>query len=91
MNDTAQETTAVMTLLVEHEHMVTPAVGNDIRSCSEHTSFNMSNTQLPQCSKCSAHSSLLHTYFLACDISRVRAPAPIGCTHCSHLTHRTEP
>ena len=27
MNDTAQETTAVMALLVEHEHMITPAVG----------------------------------------------------------------
>ena len=27
INDTAQETTTVMTLLVEHEHMITPAVG----------------------------------------------------------------
>ena len=27
MNDTAQETTAVMTLLVEHEHQIKPVVG----------------------------------------------------------------
>ena len=32
MNDTAQETTAVMTLLVEHEHMITPAVGKQEKS-----------------------------------------------------------
>ena len=29
MNDTAQETTIAMTVLVEHEHMITPAVGNN--------------------------------------------------------------
>jgi len=33
----------------------------------------------------------LHTYFPARDISRVRAPAPIGYTHCCHLTHWTKP
>ena len=47
-------------------------------------------TQLPLCYKCSSHSSLLCTYF-SCNISWVRAPAPIGCTHCCHLTHWTKP
>ena len=32
MNDTTQKTTAVMTLLVEHKHMITPAVGNNERN-----------------------------------------------------------
>ena len=35
MNDTAQETTAVMTLLVEHEHVITPVEGKLLKSQPE--------------------------------------------------------
>ena len=47
--------------------------------------------EMPLCSKYSAHSSLLHTYLPVCNISWVRAPAPIRCTHCCNLTYWIKP
>ena len=67
IDDTAQETTAVMTLLVEHERMITPAVGNNERNTSyivKHTNQQCSINHLcmtpPNHSTHSSHPFLKH-------------------------------
>ena len=43
MNDTAQETTAVMTLLVEHEHVITSAVEKQQKKLITQNNYTVNN------------------------------------------------